>query len=80
MVNNLTIILEDSNAEDQTTENLDIVSEVLQDVVGLLGNFSVDEEVKYLKKMVSFALVCTKCVSAVHKSVAYRGSINCIFT
>lgn len=52
MVNNLTIILDDSNTEDQTTENLVIVSEVLQDVVGLLGNFSVDEEVRYLKKIV----------------------------
>ena len=49
---NLTNILEDSNTEDQTTENLDIVSEVLQDVVGLLNeeNFLVDEDVRYLFK------------------------------
>ena len=50
-MNNLTNILEDSNAEDQTTENLGIVSEVLQDVVGLFSqNFSVDEDVRYLLK------------------------------
>ena len=47
-MSNITTILGDSNEEDQTTENLDIVTGVLQGVVGLLneGNFSVDEDVR----------------------------------
>ena len=48
LVSNITAILGDSNEEDQTTENLGIVTGVLQGVVGLLneGNFSVDEDVR----------------------------------
>ena len=47
-MSNIATILGDSNEEDQTTENLDIVTGVLQGVVGLLneGSFSVDEDVR----------------------------------
>ena len=48
LVNNLTSVLGDSIEQVQTTENLNIVANVLEDVVGLLneGNFTVDESVR----------------------------------
>ena len=48
LVSNITTILGDSNEQDQTTENLGIVTAVLQDVVGLLNeeNVLVDEDVR----------------------------------
>ena len=48
LVNNLTSILGDSIEQVQTTENLNIVANVLEDVVGLLdeGNFTVDKNVR----------------------------------
>ena len=48
LVNNLTIVLGDSIEQAQTTENLDIVANVLEGVVDLLdeGNFTVDESVR----------------------------------
>ena len=48
LLNNLTNVLGDSIEQVQTTENLNIVANVLEDVVDLLdvGNFSVDESVR----------------------------------
>ena len=48
LLNNLTNVLGDSIEQVQTTENLDIVANVLEDVVDLLnvGNFTVDESVR----------------------------------
>ena len=41
-------VLSDTKPEDQTSDNLDTVANILQDVVGLLSadaNFTVDEDV-----------------------------------
>ena len=48
LLSNLTNVLGDSIEQVQTTENLNIVANVLEDVVDLLdvGNFSVDESVR----------------------------------
>ena len=48
LLNNLTNVLGDSIEQVQTTENLNIVANVLEDVVDLLdeGNFTVDESVR----------------------------------
>ena len=48
LVEDITSVLATSNEEDQTTENIDIVTNILKDVVGLLGNsnFTVDENVR----------------------------------
>ena len=48
LVSDINNILGDSNEEDQTTGNLNVVTGVLEDVVGLLneGNFSVDKAVR----------------------------------
>lgn len=48
LVNSINTVLGDSNPEDQTADNLKIVTQVLRDVAGLLneGNFSVDKNVR----------------------------------
>ena len=48
LLNNLTNVLGDSIEQVQTTENLNIVANVLEDVVDLLdvGNFTVHESVR----------------------------------
>ena len=48
LVEDITSVLATSNEEDQTPENIDIVTSVLKDIVGLLGNsnFTVDENVR----------------------------------
>ena len=47
LVKNISNVLSYANEEDQTLENLDIVSNVLEDVVGLIddGNFTINENV-----------------------------------
>ena len=48
LVQNITSALGSTNEEDQTTDNLNLVTNVLEDVVGLLnqGNFTIDEDVR----------------------------------
>ena len=48
LVEDITTVLGSSNEEDQTTENINIVSDILKGVVGLLNsdNFTVDENVR----------------------------------
>ena len=48
LVEDITSVLATSNEEDQTTENVDIVTSILKDVVGLLdnSNFTVDKNVR----------------------------------
>ena len=48
LIEDITSVLDTSNEEDQTTENINIVTNVLKDVVGLLGNsnFTVDKNVR----------------------------------
>ena len=59
LVNNLTIVLGDSIEQVQTTENLDIVANVLEGVVDLLdeGNFTVDASVRKAPQQSPFSLV-----------------------
>ena len=47
LVQNISNVLSNTNEEDRTPENLDIVSNVLEDVVGLIdnGNFTINENV-----------------------------------
>ena len=47
LVQNISNVLSNTNEEDRTPENLDIVSSVLEDVVGLIdnGNFTINENV-----------------------------------
>ena len=48
LIEDITSVLDTTNEEDQTTENINIVTNVLKDVVGLLGNsnFTVDKNVR----------------------------------
>ena len=61
LVNNLTIVLDDSIEQVQTTENLDIVANVLEGVVNLLddGNFTVDKSVRKAPQQNPFLLFIT---------------------
>lgn len=48
LVQNISSVLNNANEEDQTSDNLGRVTEVLEDVVGLItnGTFAIDENVR----------------------------------
>ena len=55
LVEDIASVLSDTKPEDQTSDNLDTVANVLQDVVGLLNedaNFTVDEDVSLAQEII----------------------------
>ena len=50
LVENITNVLETVNEEDETSDNLNVVANILEDVVGLISNgtFAIDKSVRYL--------------------------------
>ena len=62
LVSNLTLVLGDAIEQEQTTDNLNIVANVLEGVVDLLeGNFTVDESVSKAPQQCPFYLI-TSCI------------------
>ena len=63
MANTINMIVQTNSTEDQSSENLLVVTNVLSDTVNLLENISVSEEVMMLH-IFNCVLFCTKFVCA----------------
>ena len=62
VANRVSMIVQTNSTEDQSPENLQVVTDILSDTVELLGNISVSAEVMMLH-ILNCVLFCTKCVA-----------------
>lgn len=62
VANRVNMIVQTNSTEDQSSENLQVVTDILSDTVDLLGNISVSAEVMMLH-ILNCVLFCTKCAA-----------------
>ena len=62
VANRVNMIVQTNSTEDQSSENLQVVTDILSDTVDLLGNISVSAEVMMLHTL-NCVLFCTKCAA-----------------
>ena len=62
VANSVNMIVQTNSTEDQSSENLQLVTDILSNTVDLLGNISVSAEVMMLH-ILNCVLFCTKCVA-----------------